>query len=187
MHIVYETPDRLLIRLSRLDMQELNITFEQIDYRDPHTRQVMKELLRIVGAEEFFRGRQSRTLIEVFPTDDGCEICFTALEGAGERPKTLARTRLTPTVYEIGTADRLLDAAAALAAAGVRPILSEVYEVDGRYRVVTVCKPTDRSTEAILEEYGALVGSGRLICSITAEHGRLLTSDMIGEMGGPLN
>lgn len=184
MHVVYETPDRLLIKLSRQDMLELNITFEQIDYRDPHTRQVMKELLHIVGAEDFFRGRHNRTLIEVFPADDGCEICFTALESSAERPKTITRPRLTPVVYEMDTADRLLDAAAALAAAGVRPIVCEAYEWGGRYRVVAVCRPTDRVTEAVLDEYGALIGSGGLFSSITAEHGRLLTSDMVAEMGG---
>lgn len=183
MHIVYENPDRLLIRLSGQDMRELNITFEQLDYRDPHTRQVMKELLRIAGASEWFRGRQSKTLIEVFPADDGCEICFTALY-RGEQPSEVARPRLTPVVYEISTADRLLDAAAALAAAGARPLVCEAYEYDGRYRVAAVCRPADRATEAILDEYGTLLGSGGLFSGITAEHGRLLAVDMIAEMGG---
>lgn len=189
MNMTFETPRRLRIELNKADLVQLDITYDQIDYRDSHTREVLSDLLGRVGAKDTFGSRADRTLIEVYPTDGGgCVIYFTALQmGEDERPPRMRKLILEPTVFRIGTAGDVLSALAALKAAGARPVRCELYQSDDGYRLVSVCSSADKTSEPILYEYGTVVGRGSIYSSATAEHGKLISADALGEIGRFLN
>ena len=71
--------EKILVALSDKDMNELDITYDEMDYSNIETRRVIWTILdeakRSLGKPIDTNGR---ILIEVTPSDDGgCIMCFT--------------------------------------------------------------------------------------------------------------
>ncbi len=178
MRIYFESPERLKIELDGTDMKDLNVTYDELDYNSDKTRQVMDELLTRIGAEHDFDTGSGRLLIEVFPSDNGgCIIYFTSVRRGAAVARHRSR-RSAPSVWELNSADDLLRAAAGLKGAGVlKPI--GLYRIDGRYRLSVPFE--SKREELLLSEFATRInGSGALL--YTAEHGRLLSADLLGDL-----
>ena len=170
---------RLLITLAPADMQLLDISFEQLDWRDCHSKKVMKELILLAQNETGFTADGHKLLIEALPEGGGgCRLWVTLLPGeAGKtRKKFRIKGRFGPYVYQFDSAEQLLNALAHLKAAGSRPSCpNSLIAGEKSYRLVFYPLGTlAPAVDAVLSEYGRLKGRGTIAAAAAAEHGTLL-------------
>lgn len=199
MHMHLEEPGRLKITLTDTDLRRFSLSYEQLDYSDPATRRALGALMAEASAETGFCFRPGHLLIEAFPAPaGGCLIYFTLLDQAETsaaseqaRPLTLrtgrskgqdakGRLRLkavggTQYVFEFTSAGDLLAAVEQLymrpAAAAAQ---TDLYLLDGRYRLLMRPRAGDRTTPMLLGEYACAAYHTPAAAAYTAEHGRLL-------------
>lgn len=177
MRIFFESPERLKIELDETDMTDLDITYDELDYSSDKTRRIIDELLARIGAEREFSLRPGKKLIEIFPSDaGGCIIYFTAVRHSAA-VRRIAGRRDACAVWEVRSADDLLQAAAQLKRAGfTRPI--RLYRLNNRYRLTA--SPETKQEEMLLSEFAQRI-HGAAASLYTAEHGTLLSGDLIAD------
>ena len=171
MRIVTVNEYRVEVTLTREELEDFDVTYEQLDYADPETRRVMWTLLSEIrqqnGVDLDLSGK---LLIEVNrETDGSCRVCFTVLphrEGRSGSVKQLVKTETAPVVLE--TAD--LDSVIRAAAASKRGADGALYQSGGRYRLV-LRVGSDQAENAALRvcEFGELSPSPALAAARCAE------------------
>ena len=70
---------RLLIALSSEDMDFLDITFNQLDWKNDYSREIIKNLLAKAESEIGFSSSNKKLLIEAIPQSNGCFVIITLL------------------------------------------------------------------------------------------------------------
>ena len=139
MKIIAQTDNRICIELTREDMEELDITYDELDYGNIETRRVLWTLLDEARHE---LGRNicltQRLLIEAVPDHDGgCSIFFTVMEqteGKNQSKQLIKGVRqrivcISDKIDNIGKLSKALS--------GLGGILkSELYGSEGKYRLV---------------------------------------------------
>lgn len=169
MRVVFESPERLRIELDDEDLNDLDVTVEELDDFSAKTRRVLAELLERIGGDELLTPGVRR-LVEVLPRrEGGCVIYFTALRRAGSGAPRGERA-----VWAFADADALLAAAEALRAMAPRTGV-RLYRMAQGYRLVLPGQT--RAQECLLSEFAQPVADagGRS----TAEHGVLLTDRLL--------
>jgi negative regulator of genetic competence, sporulation and motility len=172
MNIQFETPERLKIQLSATDLSELGTSYTQLDYASPQTRKIIDDLLTRIGAKESFNLSDRRLVIEILPAEkEGCVIYLTLVVSAKRRHREAFWS-----VWELVSADELIDGLVNLKDVSNKISL---YRFNDRYRLVFQC---DRqgAVQLILTEYGCKIG-GKSAALHTAEHGQLLSADIIAD------
>ncbi len=176
MNIYFESPQRLKIELDATDLSELGITYDELDYRSEHTRQVVNELLSRIGVDEEF-GAKCKRIIEIFPRgEDGCTMYFTTVR---EGSVTVKKRQSTHSVWQTDNAELLFRIAEGLLSRGCKAKIS-LYLYKGRYRLIINDK-TDKSHIAVLSEFAQKCGE-RYSAMFTAEHARLLSEDLLCDL-----
>lgn len=172
MNIESDFPGKLRVSLSNIDMKELDLTYEQIDYDDPHTRSILQNLLKMSGENDRFKGA-GKLLIEVFPTkENGCTVVYTAVE-----PKSPGRSRLRlrqaeqtcAYLYEFHDLNELISAAKHVKKS-VKA--SSMFWLDDKYSLLFY-NPSE-NVKMIMSEYAA--GHSNSVADIwyIEEHGKCL-------------
>ena len=105
--------EKILVALSDKDMNELDITYDEMDYSNIETRRVIWTILdeakRSLGKPIDTNGR---ILIEVTPSDDGgCIMCFTTMPAADykSKKKLIMKKDLEPIIFKAFNSDAFLD------------------------------------------------------------------------------
>ena len=105
--------EKILVALSDKDMDELQITYDEMDYSNIETRRVIWTILdeakRSLGKPLDTDGK---ILIEVTPSDDGgCIMCFTSMPSADykSRKKLVMKKEVEPLLFKTLNEDALLD------------------------------------------------------------------------------
>ncbi len=105
--------EKILVALSDKDMDELEITYDEMDYSNIETRRVIWTILdeakRSLGKPLDTEGK---ILIEVTPSDDGgCIMCFTAMPSADykSRKKLVMKKEIEPLLFKALDEDAFLD------------------------------------------------------------------------------
>lgn len=139
MKIIAQTDNRICIELTREDMEELDITYDELDYANIETRRVLWTLLDEARHE---LGRNicltQRLLIEAVPDHDGgCSIFFTVMEqteGKNQSKQLIKgiRQRIVCTSDKIDNIGKLSKALSGLG--GI--LKSELYGNGGKYRLI---------------------------------------------------
>lgn len=174
MKIKSPSEDRIIVELSAQDMQELDITYEDMDYSTSETRRVMWTLLDRAGKQ---LGRDidpaKRMMIEAIPgVCGGCTVSFTILEkGCPQRSIIKPSEYLT---FEFENADCLLDAAGALIYDGKTE--SSLYTNGVSYRL-TVCGTGAAALRRTLSEFSRVI-EGRGCCEFTREHWQTVSDSL---------
>lgn len=183
MHIYFDSPQQFKVELDREDMNELNITYQQMDYNDEHTREVLQGLLKRIGLPGGFDALSGRVMIEVFPrANDGCLVRFTSVGSHDGQPTVhMRRVKSEPAVYEFDGAGEMLAAMAALHDGGNAPC--ELYLVEGKYRVITYIDRDEKRTPHILGEFGNKLAKDAAAAAFTAEHGMLISENAVCDIG----
>lgn len=170
MHIYFESERRFKVELDAADLRELDITYNQMDYQDEHTREVLQGLLKKIGVPGGFESTTGRIMIEVFPkSGDGCVVQYTSIDDNGRNVVKMRRVAPPPTVYEFLSVDDMLAATKLIKNEDETPL--ELYLVGEKYRLVAYIERDERRVRRIMSEFAETVGKGAVAAAFTAEHG----------------
>jgi len=185
--------ERIVVELSANDMDELEITFEELDYANIETRRVIWTLLDRAGRE---LGRDidpsGRMMIEVIPRRlGGCILHFTLI-GQTKRiiPQKKALRKNAPVSslisFEFPSIDPVLDSARAYVSFGSPlPEHCALYEKDGLYRLLMTPGSRPRSLCLFFEEYGQLLSDDVMSAAATREYWReVVTENALEKLAG---
>ena len=185
MNITVQAENTICIELSSLDMTELDITYEELDYSNIETRRVLWTLL---DEAKHALGRDIRLtqkmLIEAVPDENGgCRIYFSVADEPQGRAgkKQFVKLSGMKTVCQSADIDNIGALAQVLQKADCIS-KSELYTDGEKYRLVVSQKPSFVwELNAIIREYCDICDSSSV--SFTSEHWKLLASpDAVGLM-----
>ena len=169
---------RLKILLSGEDLDAINLSYEQIDYQNPETREFLFSLLETACLTTEFKAN-SRVAIEIYPTNQrGCVVYFSALDDPPKRWK-VRRHIVSPAIYLFDDVDTLIKGSVKLFhRASHRILKSSLYRGEGRYwLVIYPLDMVENITLAFLDEYASRCGEGLLVASWLDEHAQLILKD----------
>ncbi len=172
--------DKIIVDLSKQDMLDLEITYEDMDYSTIETRRVIWTVLDEAGkalGKEFDPSR--RMIIEAMPKNGGgCVLSFTILDARKKYfPKQqLLKKPSEKIMCEFENADALFRAAETVNTADCE-ISSSLYENGGKYRLIISAAEDISKIRRCFSEFGFCESYGLLECEFTKEHWR----EIIGE------
>lgn len=192
LELVDET--RLLIILSPEDMEDYQLTFDSLDWRDGHSRKVIKEFLQLACRQKGFCPGDSRLLIEAVPDEEGCVLLVTMLPE--EKPKRKRyrikenHPALTPFLFRFDQAENLLAAIDRVYRQFYRAkgaaCSSRLYLLGGAYYLILYGgRRLPCPVEILLTEYGVYQGKGSQAAAQVLEHGKLLAGEDAISLLGP--
>ncbi len=185
MNITVQAENTICIELTRQDMTELDITYEELDYSNIETRRVLWTLL---DEAKHTLGRDIRLtqkmLIEAVPDENGgCRIYFSVADEHYPKSgkKQLVKLSGTKTVCQSVSIDNIGALAQVLQKHNCIS-KSELYTDGEKYRLIVSQKPSFAGDlTAILREYCEICDN--LSVPFTSEHWKLLASpDAVGLM-----
>lgn len=164
---------KIIVELSRDDMSELDITYENMDYSNIETRRVIWTILDKARQE---LGRDidpsGKLTIETMPLDTGgCVIFFTV----NDTPQSI-KTIITQNeqVYEFDNIDNVIDLLSTLKE--YTPIGDLYSDDNGKFRLIS---PYDERflTKIKFSEYSHPCREGKLAAEMTKEHWHLKSAN----------
>lgn len=160
---------KIIVELTCDDMQELDITYDNMDYSNIETRRVIWTILdkaRKVLCRDI--DPSGKMTIETIPLDTGGCVIFFTVNDTGECIRNIiARNE---DVYEFDSLDNVLDLYASMKEDF--PIGNLYTDNRGKFRLVT---PTDEriKTKLKFREFSHPCREGKLAAEITKEHWHL--------------
>lgn len=167
--------NKVEILLTREDMANLDITYEALDYVNPHTRRIINQLLETALAQTGFLPDGRRLLIQVFPWGDGgCQLYFTLLPHQEQQEAKACE----PCIFAFDNSELLIAGCCRLyLQCSHRVLQSSLYLLNSKYYLVLYSLDSPQGvTEHLAAEYGQKAGEGCLPLSYLQEHGRTLIS-----------
>ena len=172
--------NRIVVELTRADMSELDITYEEMDYSNIETRRVIWTILdraRTVLCRDI--DPSEKMLIETVPTEDGgCVLYFTvlgrAIRLAGTHGGMRMRKDRASFAYTFRSLSDLTACAARLRSVCQSPLSSDLYRIGETYCLRVQTDLPCRSVRALLSEYGERCADGAMQSAYLREHGDLL-------------
>ncbi len=171
--------NRIVVELSRSDMTELDITYDEMDYGNIETRRVIWTILdrarRTLSRDIDPSGK---LLIETVPTPEGgCVLCFTVMQKEpGQLLRQMLRIRKERLwcVYRFTDLDALTNCAETMRAMIPDLPRTELYLWQDAYYLLLSGLLPPRGCKNILSEYGTLCPEGSVSLPVLREHGKLL-------------
>lgn len=165
--------NKFVVELSSRDMQELDITYEEMDYSRIETRRVIWTILQKVRDDLGRDIDPSGNLLIEASADScgGCVLCFTVGEKrrSSDLRQPLKLTKTTDSaVYEFQSQDALLDMMRVVDVSVLKN-QNRLFKNGERYRLVLRKQP-GYAEKKLLEEYGISVGRDLFTLSHTLEH-----------------
>lgn len=164
--------NKLRVQLSRQDLMDFGVTYDTMDYSDPATREMIREILYQARLEYDFHAADSRLLIEACPHEEGgCLLLFTAVPSL-EKPMPHS-SQFGPVVYRFTDIDTVIEGSIRLFRLCCHRIYkSSLYRVENSYQMILY--PLDRAgsrSSTLLAEYGEKTGEGPAAAALVEEHG----------------
>lgn len=165
--------NKFIVELSPLDMNELDITYEEMDYSDIETRRVIWTILEKVRESTGCDVDPSGSLIieAAADADGGCILCFTVPESkrrtSHHNPFCINKNSCG-IVYEFRSVNDLLDMIKTVGKENL-PKSNKLYRNKKHFRLVLNRSPGSAEKKTI-EEYATLVGRDVFTVAQTAEH-----------------
>ena len=172
MYIHLINKNKFIAELSVKDMNDLDITYEEMDYSNIETRRVIWTVIdRIRETSGCDIDPSGNLLIEaVADSEGGCVLCFTVPEKrkavSGSSPVLKKNTGCA--VYEFENIDAFLDM---IKAVGYKKLSGKcrVFRSQDNVRLIMSKLPAKNEKKSI-EEYGKFIGQGALLTAQTTEH-----------------
>lgn len=166
------------ILLTRLDMQELALTYEEMDYKNPETRRVILHLMEEIRRRFSIDLSAGKLFIEAFPyADGGCILYLNLVESnRSELPRKHKTSFDTPLIFSFLGLEPLVQLAVRMNQRYGHTILKSVlYLENERYLLLlyTYFKMDEQITR-LLSEYGSFYGKGAVAAALCREHGQEL-------------
>ena len=171
--------EKILVALSDKDMDELGITYDEMDYSNIETRRV---IWTILDEAKHSLGKpidtDGKILIEVTPSDDGgCIMCFTSMATADykSRKKLVMKKEVEPLLFKSLNEDAFLDTLAILDTQ--KDLLKNFHAYLYRKKIYLIIYPEISKADRIayiLSDFGdVLFGESELLSHIF-EYGKVL-------------
>ncbi len=169
------------ILLSVHDMQDLAITYDQMDYKDPGTKRAIVALLHKVRQETQVDLSGGKLFIEAFPhCEGGCILYISVLESQvkapAQKPKRYRGSFNTPLIFRFQDVEELITVCDKLFRQYSHLVLkSSIYLLDQAYILMIYSYfKLDGKIAALVGEYGEVLGKGTVKCSFIKEHAKPL-------------
>ena len=173
-----ENPTRLKVSLDAPELLEYGLTFEEMDYSQAKTKQLLNALLIKAARTTDFKLLPGRMIIETFPANGGgCIIYFTILLSRLHSQKPKAASPKGFVFYNSGD---LLDAASAIFLSGAKYSRSSLWKW-GEHWILEIDDCSERAA-ALLREYSEDTAEPPNFPKIH-EHGKLICRDAIKIIG----
>lgn len=181
--IISQTYDRICVKLTRQDMQELDITYDELDYSNIETRRVLWTLLdearHELGHDIYLT---QKMLIEALPENDGgCAIYFTVNNEklSGSDKQQLVKLTGARIICMSDNIDNMGELAKALSLSG-KISKSELFTDGKRYRMIIRPDVTiSTSIESVICEFCDICDD--YVAASTYEHWKMIASpDAVG-------
>lgn len=177
--------DRITVDLTKQDMVELDITYEDMDYSTIETRRVIWTLLdeagKVLGKE---LDPTRRMIIEAIPkSEGGCLLNFTILDSKKRSfsQKQLLKKQCECFICEFENLDTLYRAAEGYTGTAE----SSLFNKDGKYRLILSGFCDAREIRQHFSEFSTVTNSDRLACEHTKEHWKsIIPSNAISVLSG---
>lgn len=172
--------EKILVALSDKDMNDLEITYDEMDYSNIETRRVIWTILdeakRSLGKPLDTDGR---ILIEVTPSDDGgCIMCFTSMPVTDykSKKKLIMKKDAEPLLFEALDPNAFLDALEILKGASEAYKFFDAFSYNNKLYFIIHPKITGTEKIAyILSDFGeTYLYEAELLCRIR-EYGKKLS------------
>ena len=177
MNIHKADANKFIVELSPLDMNELDITYEAMDYSTIETRRFIWTVLDQAGKA---LGREldpsRRMIIEAVPkAGGGCVLNFTMLDGrrAGITQKQILKKQSQSFICEFDSLDALYRAAGGLSSLEAMPE-SSLYKSGEKFRLFVAKSGDARFLKQYFSEFGSVEDCGKLSGAFAAEHWKTL-------------
>ena len=165
--------NKFIAELSDKDMNDLDITYEEMDYSNIETRRVIWLVIdKIRETSGCDIDPSGNLLIEaVADSEGGCVLCFTVTEKRRAVPQHKApvlKKNRGGAVYEFESMDSLLDM---IKTVGYKNLSGKcrVFKSDGHVRLIMSRLPGLNEKKSI-EEFGQFIGQDDYLTALTAEH-----------------
>lgn len=170
---------RLLIGLTGEDMELLDLTFNELNWKDEYSREVIWKLLSRARKEIGFSVDDKQLMIEAIPQTDGCFVIITLLSKLnGNRRIFKIKESKKPFVFSFKSSENLIRAIERLYDKESKFIRSTVLEYNEKYYIIIYVQgPMATKLQAIVSEYGELVGKDRVVAAQINEQGRLIAKN----------
>ena len=167
---------KITVALSNEDMNELDITYDELDYSNIETRRVIWTLLDKAGQT---LGKSistdSKLLIEVLPAKDGgCILHFTFLPAADSKAKKrlIMKKEMEPLLFTAFDDCDLIDCTKIIADMKKTLASVECYKYKGKFRFILYPELTFSDSVAfILSEFGECSSATSKEISLIREYG----------------
>lgn len=161
--------NKFVVGLTKADLSDLEITYDEMDYSNIETRRVIWSILDAVREST---GRDvdpsGNLMIEAAPDcHGGCLLLFTVPNSSKNVTTGTVISKTSPLqIFEFNNADDLLDAIKII---GYESIGGKVFTSGGKYRAEIMAEKATAFSH-ILEEYGRFISKDPLSCASTHEH-----------------
>ncbi len=177
---------KLKVMISEEEMEMRAITFAQLDYRSPRTKELLLTILTEARTQTGFDPRDTKLFIEVYPEPNGgCTLYFTELFHLEERMDYRSHQGVVyPLVFAFEDVNLMIDAAVNLFHRySHRVHKSSLFHMGEDYMLILYpIAAADRQLMALMTEYGWLAGEGELYASYVREHGAPIVEDSAIDM-----
>ena len=168
------------ILLSAVDLEQMHLTYEEMDYSSAATKRAVSLILQRIRAQTDLPLDHRRLLIEAFPESSGGCILYLNLM---DEPLRQERHGFdTPLVFGFDGLDPLVAVSGRLLNEFSHLIVkTELYLDESGYRLLlyTYCRMEKRIIQ-LLQEYGTYLGKGAVLCAFVKEHAKpLLTENAV--------
>ena len=167
------------ITLSELDMIEYDISYENLDRKNPETKRLLIELLQTIRLEKNIDLTSEKLFVEAFPQTNGGCLLYISLLNEKVRVKSENNVLYNCVVCEVLNIEQLSEMCYQLYNRYSHLIHnSELYTNNESYRLIihTFSKLEDK-LKSILNEYSIIKGKGEIICSTTREYYKVLIEE----------
>ncbi len=175
----------IVISLTYHDLQELGITYQEMDYNDLETRRVIYTLLQkanvILNKDIHPSGKM---LIEAIPDSfGGCILYFTIYQSDADKDEVATTTAFT-CVCEFKNENDLIDACRSIMTSFLKPPDSSLYASENKYRIIFKGFSNQKKLKSVLSEYCESISENKAKIAQTKEHWDCICNSNIVEKVG---
>lgn len=168
---------RLLIALSSEDLDLLNITFKQLDWKNDYSKEIIKNLLVRAKKEIGFSVDNNKLLIEAIPQPNGCFVLVTLLSNNSKKSRKIYKIKNNskPFVFLFDDLESLFNSIERIYNRSFVFSNSSIVQFKNSYYIVLYLNGSISSKLlAIISEYGDFVGKNNITAARIFEKGNVI-------------
>lgn len=157
-------------------MEEYAVSYEELDRRNPETRQLLMELIDLIEEEKSLDLCEEKLFVEAFPQNDGGCLLYISIIDSSLKHKNNLYNEIICTVSDSESLIALCRQLFRFCCHLFRK--SELYsECDGFRLILHTFSKSDKKIRMILSEYGTILGTSHILSEMIREHGKLILED----------